>query len=190
MKTFIYMVRHVESSKTEKNERTRGLTEKGELDTYQIIDLLQTEEIEVFISSPYNRAILTIQELANQLGKEILIFEDLKERVFSAEDRRISDNELSSLLKKSFSDQNFAIAGAESNAVCQNRAIKVLKELLNTYRGKKVVLGTHGAVMTLMMRYYDSKYDLNFLLNTTKPDIYRMEFIGQDLVDVKRLWKC
>ncbi len=34
MKTFIYMVRHGESPKTEENERTRGLTEKGKLDTY------------------------------------------------------------------------------------------------------------------------------------------------------------
>ncbi|AAP10126.1 Phosphoglycerate mutase [Bacillus cereus ATCC 14579] len=32
--------------------------------------------------------------------------------------------------------------------------------------------------MTLMMGYYDSKYDLNFLLQTSKPDIYRMEFNG------------
>jgi len=94
------------------------------------------------------------------------------------------------LLKKSFSDPNFALKGGESNAVCQNRAIKVLKELLKTYRGQKVVLGTHGAVMTLMMGYYDNQYDLNFLLHTSKPDIYRMEFHDQELVEVNRLWKC
>ncbi|EEM05165.1 histidine phosphatase family protein [Bacillus pseudomycoides] len=190
MKTFIYMVRHGESPKTEENERTRGLTEKGKLDTYRITDILQGEGIEVFVSSPYHRSILTIQELAKRLGQEVLVFEDLKERVFSAEDKRISDKELLPLLKKSFSDPNFALKGGESNAVCQNRAIKVLKELLKTYRGQKVVLGTHGAVMTLMMGYYDNQYDLNFLLHTSKPDIYRMEFHDQELVEVNRLWKC
>ncbi len=81
--------------------------------------------------------------------------------------------------------------GGESNVDFQKRAIKVLKELLNIYRGQKVVLGTHGAIMTLMIGYYDSKYDLNFLLQTSKPDIYiyRMEFNGQELVEVKRLWE-
>jgi 2,3-bisphosphoglycerate-dependent phosphoglycerate mutase len=96
--------------------------------------------------------------------------------------------ELFPLLEKSFSDPNFALTGGESNTVCQNRAITVLKELLKIYRGRKVVLGTHGAVMTLMMGYYDNQYDLNFLLHTSKPDVYRMEFNGQALVEVERLW--
>jgi phosphohistidine phosphatase SixA len=33
MKTFIYMIRHGESPKTEGNDRTRGLTDKGRLDS-------------------------------------------------------------------------------------------------------------------------------------------------------------
>ena len=188
MKTYIYMVRHGDSPKTEGNERTRGLTDKGKTDAYRITELLKTEEIEVFVSSPYQRAILTIQELAQCSGKEIFIFEDLKERIFSAEDIRLHDKELMPLLNQSFSNPNFALSGGESNADCQNRAITVLKELLKTYQGQRIVIGTHGAVMTLMMRYYDSQYDLSFLLHTSKPDIYKMEFNGQELVEVKRLW--
>lgn len=189
MKTYIYMVRHGESPYTKGTERTRGLTDKGKLDARIVNDILQDEEIDVFVSSPYNRAILTIQDSAERSGKEVLVFEDLKERIFSDENYRIADNELYPLLTKSFSDPDFALMGAESNADCQNRAITVLKELLTTYQGSKVAIGTHGAVMALMMGYYDSQYDLNFLLNTSKPDIYRMEFIGHELVGVKRLWK-
>ncbi|MDQ0271698.1 histidine phosphatase family protein [Cytobacillus purgationiresistens] len=188
MKTFIYMVRHGESPKTEENDRTRGLTEKGKLDAYRVTDLLKGEGIDVVVSSPYTRSILTIQELADCLEQEVLIYEDLKERIFSAEDRRLSDNDLFPLLHKSFSEPNHALTGAESNADCQDRAIKVLKELLKTHQGQKVVIGTHGAVMTLMMGYYDGGYGLDFLLSTSKPDIYRMEFNDQDLVEVKRLW--
>lgn len=172
MKTFIYMVRHGESPKTEGNERTRGLTEKGKLDACRITDILQREGIEVFVSSPYNRSTLTIQGLAKRLGQDVVVFEDLKERVFSAGDKRISDKELMSLLKRSFSNPHFTLMGGESNAACQERAIRVLKELLNNYRGQKVVLGTHGAVMTLMLGYYDIQYDLNFLLHTYQNQIY------------------
>ncbi|WP_232696826.1 histidine phosphatase family protein [Brevibacillus daliensis] len=188
MKTFIYMVRHGESPKTEGNERTRGLTDKGISDAYQITELLKGEGIEVFVSSPYQRAILTIQELARRSGQEVLVFEDLKERIFLNEDNRMPDKELYPLLEKSFSNPNFALTGGETNINCQNRAITVLKELLKIYRGRKVVLGTHGAVMTLMMAYYDNQYDYNFLLQTSKPDVYRMEFNDQELVEVKRLW--
>lgn len=109
MKTFIYMVRHGESPKTEGNERTRGLTDKGKSDAYRITELLKGEGIEVFVSSPYQRSILTIQELARCSGHEILVFENLKERIFSNEDSRMSDKELLPLLKKSFSDPNFAL---------------------------------------------------------------------------------
>lgn len=189
MKTFVYMVRHGDSPKVG-NERTRGLTEKGELDVQRITDVLKGESIDAVLSSPYKRSILTVQQLAKEIGQEVLVFEDLKERIFSAEDERISDKALNPLLYKSFSEPNYALNGGESNADCQNRALKVLKELLNTYQGKRVVLGTHGAVMALMMGYYDSKYDLQFLLNTSKPDIYSMKFNGQELVDVERLWKC
>lgn len=38
--TTIYMVRHGESPKTEGNERTRGLTEKGKGDARIVADIL------------------------------------------------------------------------------------------------------------------------------------------------------
>lgn len=187
MQTFIYMVRHGESPKTEGNERTRGLTDKGKSDANRITELLKGEGINVFVSSPYQRAILTIQELARCSGQEIIVFEDLKERIFSNEDKRMPDKELFPLLKKSFSDPSFALTGGESHAECQKRAVTVLKELLNIYQGHKVAVGTHGAVMTVMMGYYDNQYDLDFLLQTSQPDVYRMEFNGQSFVEVKKL---
>lgn len=187
MNTFIYMVRHGDSPK-EGYERTRGLTAQGYFDAQRVTAKLQEEEIDVVISSPYTRSILTVEQIAQQIGQRVLVIEDLKEKKFSSVDIRVSDKELVPLLEKSFSEPNFALEGGESNAECQKRAVKVLKELLKNYKGKKVVIGTHGAVMTLMMGYYCSNYDLSFLYSTSKPDIYRMEFKDQALIDVQRLW--
>ncbi len=99
----------------------------------------------------------------------------------------MSDEELLPLLEKSFSNPDFSVEGPESNADCQRRAVRVLDEISDTYRGRKVVIGTHGAVMTLMMSYFDSRYDLDFLHSTSKPDIYKMEFDEMKLVSVQRL---
>lgn len=54
--------------------------------------------IDVVTSSPYNRLILTVQQLAKQIGQEVLVFEDLKERIFIAEEERMSDKELLSIV--------------------------------------------------------------------------------------------
>jgi len=190
MQTFIYLVRHGDSPKKEENERTRGLTEKGKRDAKRITELLKEEEIEVFASSPYSRAILTIQELAKLSGKQVLPFEDLKERVFSGEDMRLSDEELFPLLERSFADPDYALPRGESNKDSQERAIRVLKDILTSCKGRKVAIGTHGAVMTLMMAYFDRRYNLDFLHKLSKPDVYRMTFEGEKLVDVIRLWEA
>jgi len=187
LSTFVYMVRHGESPK-EGNERTRGLTKKGTLDAGRVADILKDEKIDVVVSSPYIRSILTVEKITQQIGQEVLVYEDLKERKFSSENKRLDDQILEQILEKSFFEFNFSIDGGESNAECQTRAIKVLKELLDTFKNKKVVIGTHGAVMTLMMGYFDSSYDLNFLYSTSKPDIYRMEFNEHELLNIQRLW--
>jgi FMN phosphatase YigB (HAD superfamily) len=63
------------------------------------------------------------EKLAEQIGQEVLVYEDLKERIFSSDDNRVSDKELVPLLKKSFGDSNFAPEGGESNSDCQKRTI-------------------------------------------------------------------
>lgn len=188
MSTFVYMVRHGDSPK-EGEERTRVLTEKGRRDAERVTAILMAEEIDVVVSSPYLRSIQTVEMVAQSIGKEVLIYEDLKERRFSSADTRISDGELLPLLERSFQDPNYALAGGESNADCQARAVKVLREVLDTNEGRRIAIGSHGAVMTLMMKYFDEKYGLDFLLSTTKPDIYRMEFEGRELLDVQKLWE-
>ncbi|MFD3449757.1 histidine phosphatase family protein [Microbacteriaceae bacterium 4G12] len=189
MKTFIYMVRHGESPKIEGDERTRGLTDKGRKDARIISELLKNEGIDTFISSPYSRAVLTIEELAQSLGKEVLVFEDLREICFSGDDKTLPDKEVYPLVHKMFSNPDFSLPGGESITICQKRAIETLKNILKKYRGQKVVLGTHGAIMTLMMGYFDPQYNLEFLLNTSKPDIYRMEYDEEVFIEAKRIWE-
>lgn len=187
MITYIYMVRHGESPKMEGSERARGLTDKGERDAKRITELLMHEGLDVFFSSPYLRAVLTIEELAKSVGKKIQTHEDLKEIVFSNDDSIMPDHELYPLVSSMFSDRNLCSPGGESAADCQTRAVAVLKEILRQYGGKKIALGTHGAVMTLMMEHFDSRYDLDFLLRTSKPDVYKMTFEQECLIKVERL---
>ncbi|MNW43443.1 bifunctional RNase H/acid phosphatase [compost metagenome] len=188
MSTYIYFVRHGESPKTEGNERTRGLTDKGILDAQHVTELLKDEGIDFFISSPYNRAVLTIEELARLAEKEVIVIEDLRELVFIGEDEIYPDNELHSLVTRMFLQQEFYLPGGESINTCRNRAMTAFKDILSKYNGKKVVIGTHGLIMTLIMGHFNPQYNVDFLLKTSKPDIYRMEFKNEMLIETKRLW--
>ncbi|MBK5349864.1 histidine phosphatase family protein [Bacillus sp. TH44] len=189
MNTYIYMVRHGESPKLEGNERTRGLTEKGILDAHRVTEILETEGIDTFISSPYKRAMLTIEKSANYHEKEIVVYENLKECRFLSEDKIISDKEVYPLVKKMFSNPDFTLTGGETYVDCQRRVVKILKEILMDFQGHKIVVGTHGLVMTLMMNYFDNQYGLEFLMNTSKPDVYKLEFKDEQLINVERLWR-
>lgn len=188
MKTIIYMVRHAESPYTEGTERTRGLTLKGKGNAAQITEILKDEGIHTIFSSPYARAVLTLEGLATALGIDIQIMEDLRERHFS--DDHIRDEEFIPASKRMFEDPDYALPGGESNTVCQNRAVYVFKQILEEYQGKKVAIGTHGHVMTLMMNYFDASYGFDFSNQTSKPDIYKLEFEGMELEQVTRLWEA
>lgn len=88
-----------------------------------------------------------------------------------------------------FSNPDFTLTGGETYVDCQRRVVKILKEILMDFQGHKIVVGTHGLVMTLMMNYFDNQYGLEFLMNTSKPDVYKLEFKDEQLINVERLWR-
>lgn len=69
METVLYFVRHADSLYEEGKERTRGLSEQGMMNTRRVREILISENIDLFVSSPYERAIETIRLLANEKAK-------------------------------------------------------------------------------------------------------------------------
>ena len=91
-------------------------------------------------------------------------------------------------IRESFIDPDYTLPGGESNAECQKRAISVLKPILKEHRGKKIVVGTHGNVMTLMMNYFNPVFGFEFMNQLKKPDIYKLQFEDLELEEVTRMW--
>lgn len=77
METTVLMIRHAESPFIFGKERTRGLSKKGKEDASAITTVLHSFNIDVIVSSPYTRAIQTIQGLADDHMLEIHIIEGL-----------------------------------------------------------------------------------------------------------------
>ncbi|MED1610398.1 histidine phosphatase family protein [Bacillus paranthracis] len=180
--TTIYFVRHAHSTYT-KEERERPLSEKGHLDAENVTRLLKDKHIDVVISSPYKRAIQTVQGIANTYDVSIQIEEDLRERLLSSE----SVTDFNDAVQKVWEDWDFAHEGGESNDVAQRRAVICMQNILKKYEDKNIVIGTHGNIMVLLMNYFDSKYDFRFWKTIRMPDIFKLNFHNEGLVSAERI---
>lgn len=190
MSTTIYMVRHAESPYTEEDERYRGLTPQGKEAAGAVTDILLQHNIEAVVSSPYARAVQTVEGLAERLGLEIELEEDLRERLLAGVYYPVEDKDFMPAIERLFREPGFAMPGGESNEGSQQRSIAALQQVMKRHKGKNIAVGTHGNIMTLMLNYFDDSYGLEFWKQTSKPDIYKLSFDGNGrLLDVNRLWE-
>ncbi|PFZ32635.1 histidine phosphatase family protein [Bacillus wiedmannii] len=180
--TTIYFVRHAHSIYT-KDERVRPLSENGHLDVENVTRLLKDKHIDVVISSPYKRAIQTVQGIANTYNISIQIEEDLRERLLSKEP--VTD--FNDAVQKVWEDWDFAHEGGESNDVAQRRAVICMQNILKKYENKNIVIGTHGNIMVLLMNYFDSKYDFQFWKTLHMPDVYKLTFDNNCFSSAERI---
>ncbi|WP_078553805.1 histidine phosphatase family protein [Bacillus alkalicellulosilyticus] len=180
--TNLYFVRHAHSTYTP-DEYSRPLSEKGMLDANRVTEALKKEDIHGVISSPYVRAIQTVEGIANYIKKDIHIVEDLKERTLTttpAEDFTMA-------ITKVWDDPTFCWEGGESNIVAQKRGVTSVLSLLEQYEGKNIVIGTHGNIMVLIMNYFDASYSFHFWKNLMMPDIYRLTYSEKNLKEVTQI---
>lgn len=184
METILYFIRHAESVFEEGKERTRGLSAQGRKDAQTISDILKGEDIDLFVSSPYEMAIETIRPAAIEHRKEVFIEEDLRERMIG----EFAPATFKEAKYKVFENTWFSFPGGESSIVAQSRAASVISNLIDNHNGKKIVVGTHGDIMTLMMNAFDKQYRYAFWELTTMPDIYKLTIVDNKLVEVIRMW--
>lgn len=186
METTILMVRHAESPFIFGEERTRGLSNKGKVDAKEIARALLSRNIDIIVSSPYIRAIETVQGLADARDMNIETIENLRERQLKGA-YRLSAEEIDEAIKKSFNDLDYFLDDGESIRDVQNRAIPEVINLLEKYVGQTIVIGTHGNIMTIVINYFDDHYGYEFWNKTSKPDIYQLVFEGVKLKTVQRI---
>lgn len=182
--TTIYFVRHAHSTYTPE-ELERPLSEKGFADTKQVTELLKEEDIHVTISSPYKRAFQTIEGVATHFDLQIKIEPRLRERLLSV--NPVAD--FNKAITKLWEDPSFYWEGGESNQIAQQRGVECILDILQKYKGKNIVVGTHGNIMVLIMNYFNSKYDFTFWKSLQMPDIYKLDFTDSILTSVSRIWK-
>ncbi len=129
------------------------LTEEGKAQIRATADELKKEGIDVIISSPFVRTRETTEIMCDVLGidKDSVVYED-----------RLGEMSLPAYEGKTWAEyhtdypktvENFTKAkeGDESYADVKRRVSQVLHEIESTYKGKKILIVTHGGPAWLMV---------------------------------------
>lgn len=180
--TTVYFVRHAHSIYS-KDELNRPLSEKGFLDAHNITQQLKQIDIHAIYSSPYKRAIQTIEGIANLKGLSIKTIDALKERALGI----IQDNNFQRAVQKVWDNPELSFEGGESNKTAQQRAIDAFLYILDCQMDKQIVICTHGNILTLILNYFDNNIGYEFWKGLQMPAIIKCCFQNNKMIHISLL---
>lgn len=185
MTTTVYFVRHATSDHSNKDERTRGLTEKGLQDCQLVTEYLKDKSIDCLFSSPYQRSILTIQDFANKSELDIEFIEDFRER--KVDSGWIENFE--EFAKMQWHDFNYKLSDGETLHEVQNRNIHALKRLIKEYKNKNIAIGTHGTALSTIINYYQPTFQFDdfWIIVDIMPWIVKMTFDDEICLSIESI---
>ena len=174
----VLLVRHAEPipiGSTGVADDDRPLTEAGRSAAVELAEELDGWEISAIYSSPYRRALETVQVIGRRRRLDVQVLEDLRER-------RLSTGALDdwqAALAHAWEDPDLALPGAESGRDAQRRAMAIL-DLLRTRHasGGRLVLGSHGNLISLILQALEPGVGFDFHMAMPTPALYRLTHDG------------
>jgi 2,3-bisphosphoglycerate-dependent phosphoglycerate mutase len=171
----VLLVRHADPVKPgafHPNEYTRPLTLEGTRDAASLADDLKHLEIDAAYSSPYRRAIQTLEPLVQARDLKIETIEDLREHALAPE----PIPNWKDVLEQAWLDFDFALPGGETMRSTQIRGVNALEAIRARHADGTVIVGGHGTLFSLMMHAFQPQIDCAFHLAMPMPAVYTLEF--------------
>ncbi|UPM52904.1 histidine phosphatase family protein [Gottfriedia acidiceleris] len=180
MEKEIYLVRHCEAEGQpfEANLTKRGLTQAKHLSEF-----FSKIKIDQIISSPFLRAIQSIEPTSNEKKIDIVLDERLSER-------KLSSIDLPDWLEKleaTFEDLELKFDGGESSQEATNRAMSVIDEIIKSENQITIVV-THGNLMSLILKQFNIEFGFENWKSLRNPDLYLLKYKNNEF-DFERLWQ-
>ena len=182
--TTVYFIRHAESDHADKNERTRRLSAKGKADVPLVTRFFDGKIIDAAFSSPYQRAIDTIRDVAE---KHSLIVQNVEG--FREWERKSDPSaNFSKFCRKHWSDPDYRYSEGESLNDVRRRNVTALNDVLSLCEDKTVIIGTHGMALSAVISFFDSTFGCNefFELLPYMPLIVKITFDKHCCMSIER----
>ncbi len=179
MKT-IYLIRHCKAAG---QHPEAPLTEEGVRQSMRLAEALGDCRIERIVSSPFLRAVSSVEPLANRLGLGVELEERLRERVLSGTERP----DWMERLQRSFEDLDVTLEGGESSRAAMERAAAALRDIAGG-QAQTVAVATHGNLMALALKAYDDRVGYEDWKALSNPDVYKLVFRDGVFESMGRAW--
>lgn len=173
--TTIYLVRHAEPNYNNHDDQTRELTEKGLQDCQLLVNFFADKQIDHVVSSPYKRAVDTIQPVADSKQLPITLQADFRER--KIDDVWIDDFKTFTANQWQDFDYKASQAG-ESLGEVKTRTITALTDLLENSPADHLIISSHGTAISTIINHYnpDFGYEQFETIKTLMPFVVELMF--------------
>lgn len=174
----IYLIRHCEA---EGQPAEASLTNNGFQQADQLSKFFRDIPVDSIISSPYKRAVQTVEPLAKKRNLEIEKNELLTERVLS--NQNLPD--WLEKLKATFDELELKYEGGESSNEAMKRIVGVVEEVLNSSVQNTIIV-THGNLLSLLLKHYNHQFGFEDWRSLQNPDVFILK-IEKETVTYERL---
>jgi 2,3-bisphosphoglycerate-dependent phosphoglycerate mutase len=170
---YLYLVRHAHSDWT--TDEQRPLSADGLANAERVPDIMKSYPISRIVSSPYRRALQTIEPMAHACGLPIHQDHRLAERKIGQHPNK----DFNRVVRYLWLNPRFSFPGGESNTSAQQRGLAFIQSLLNYQQSipkvtPHIIISTHGNLMTLILQHFYPAVDYKFWSQLSFPDIYRL----------------
>ncbi|PSL34374.1 2,3-bisphosphoglycerate-dependent phosphoglycerate mutase [Planomicrobium soli] len=175
MEKTVYLVRHCKATGQSPDA---PLTKEGKEQAHALVRFFTGREIHHIISSPFVRAVQSVEPLAEYLEMPVEIDDRLAERVLSTQDLP----DWLERLEESFGNLDLKLADGESGKEAMQRGAAVLETAPD-----QCILVTHGNMMGLLLKQIDIDFGFEEWMKLSNPDVYEVKITGENK-KINRLW--
>jgi 2,3-bisphosphoglycerate-dependent phosphoglycerate mutase len=144
--TTLILVRHAQSAPDPAfPERDWPLSDAGRDQAVSLAPVLAELGVDALASSPFSRAVATLQPYADQAGLPIALDDDLRERNLGGWLREQADVEAA--VRRMHTDLDFHLDGGESGHACLARFEAALARVVAANPGRTLAVGSHGGIL-------------------------------------------
>ncbi|SOC41571.1 histidine phosphatase family protein [Ureibacillus acetophenoni] len=171
----VYLVRHCQAAG---QEMQAELTEEGKKQAKELMRFFEKRNIKHIISSPFTRAIQSIQPTADSLGLQVEIDERLSEHKLISKNL----NDWLERIKESVSDRELKMAGGVSSREIAKSGMEVFETAKDG-----TVLTTHRNTLGLLLMQVHGMQGLKEWAGFSHPDVYEVKVKNGNYY-VRRIW--
>lgn len=176
----LILVRHCEAVGQDPES---PLTDAGLRQAECLRDLLAEQPVDFLVTSEFMRARQSAAPLASMYSLEIHVDARLNERVLTI----VPTVDWKEILRRSFSDPDFADCGGETARQVLARAWSLLSEMLRSGYETPVAV-SHGNLIALVLHTIDDSFGFEGWEGLSNPDVYLLEEAADGVLGFSRMW--